>query len=194
MGVSQQAGAWRQRGCPDPGSDPGRPCPQSNGVINTNTALLWRPRHKSLRPLTAQPSRDSRTHAADMEESPAEDKRLDFIADYVLRTLKLKQDKWQKCVSSEENRQTLQEFLDKAEHRTLVVAVTAAGLLQPAAAFSGASRNKAVYFVKRSKTVRLSPDSMRENLVCGDLSYAPLDQFSALVEEVSSRAECVNDW
>lgn len=128
---------------------------------------------------------------ADMEESPPEDRRLDFIADYVLRTLRLKQDKWQKCVSSEDNRQVLQEFLDKAEQRTLVVSVTAAGLLQPAAAFTAASKNKAVYFVKRHKAA-LSPGSMKENLVYGDLSCAPLDQFSALVEEVSSRAENVN--
>eukprot|EP00064_Thunnus_orientalis_P003474 superscaffoldBa00000283_g3483 len=122
-------------------------------------------------------------HPADMDESPAEDKRLDFIADYVLRTLKLKQDRWQKCVSSEDNRQVLQEFVDKPEQRTLVVCVTAAGLLQPAAAFTASSKNKAVYFVKQRETA-LSPDSMKDNLVCGDLSYAPLDQFSALVDEV----------
>uniref|UniRef100_A0A671VS67 Dynein axonemal heavy chain 17 n=1 Tax=Sparus aurata TaxID=8175 RepID=A0A671VS67_SPAAU len=118
-----------------------------------------------------------------MEEPPAEDRRLDFIADYVLRTLKVKQDKWQKCVSSEDNRQVLQEFLDRAERRTLVVSVTAAGLLQPAAAFTAAGRHKAVYFVKRTGAA-LSPQSMKEGLVYGDLSYAPLEQFSALVEEV----------
>lgn len=127
-----------------------------------------------------------------MEESPAEDRRLGFIADYVLRTLKLKQDKWQKCVSSEENRQVLQEFLDRAEQRTLVVSVTAGGMLQPATAFTASTKTKAVYFVKHGR-VTLSPDSMKDNLVYGDLSYAPLDQFSALVEEVSSRAEHVND-
>lgn len=120
-----------------------------------------------------------------MEEPPAEDRRLDFIADYVLRTLKVKQDKWQKCVSSEDNRQVLQEFLDRAERRTLVVSVTAAGLLQPAAAFTAAGRHKAVYFVKRTGAA-LSPQSMKEGLVYGDLSYAPLEQFSALVEEVST--------
>ncbi|TMS22638.1 hypothetical protein E3U43_012903 [Larimichthys crocea] len=118
-----------------------------------------------------------------MEESPAEDRRLGFIADYVLRTLKLKQDKWQKCVSSEENRQVLQEFLDRAEQRTLVVSVTAGGMLQPATAFTASTKTKAVYFVKHGR-VTLSPDSMKDNLVYGDLSYAPLDQFSALVEEV----------
>lgn len=127
-----------------------------------------------------------------MEETPAEDRRLDFLADYVLRTLKLKRERWQQCVSSEEHRQVLQLFLDSPEQRTLLVSVTAAGLLQPAAAFTASCRHKAVYFVKQRKTA-LSPDSMKESLVCGDLSYAPLDQFSALVEEVSSRAECVNN-
>uniref|UniRef100_A0A671VQ30 Dynein axonemal heavy chain 17 n=1 Tax=Sparus aurata TaxID=8175 RepID=A0A671VQ30_SPAAU len=105
---------------------------------------------------------------ADMEEPPAEDRRLDFIADYVLRTLKVKQDKWQKCVSSEDNRQVLQEFLDRAERRTLVVSVTAAGLLQPAAAFTAAGRHKAVYFVKRTGAA-LSPQSMKEGLVVAPL-------------------------
>lgn len=137
-------------------------------------------------------TRDSRA-PCDMEESPAEDKRLDFIADYVLRILKLKQDKWQKCVSSEDNRQVLKEFLDRAEQRTLVVSVTAAGQLQLAAAFTAAgSKNKAAYFVKQNKAA-LCPESMRDNLVYGDLSYAPLEQFSALVEEVSGRAGSVNN-
>lgn len=115
-----------------------------------------------------------------------EDPRLDFIGDYVLRTFKLKQDKWQKCVSSEDNRQVLQEFLDSAERRTLVVSVSAAGLLQPAAGFTAGCKSKAVYFVKQSRTA-LRPESMQDNLVYGDLSYAPLDHFSALVEEVSKQ-------
>uniref|UniRef100_G3NCH8 Dynein, axonemal, heavy chain 9 n=1 Tax=Gasterosteus aculeatus aculeatus TaxID=481459 RepID=G3NCH8_GASAC len=118
-----------------------------------------------------------------MEESPAEDSRLDFIAEYVLRTLKLKEDKWQKCVSIEDNRQVLQEFLERAEQSTLVVSETASGLLQPAAVFPASSSNKAVYFVKPSRTA-LRQDSMREDLLYGTLSHAPLHQFSALVEEV----------
>lgn len=122
-----------------------------------------------------------------MEEPPAEDQRLDFLGDYVLRTLKLKRDKWQKCVSAEDNRRLLQDFLDGAERGTLVVSVTAAGLLQPAAGFQGAGcRSKAVYFVKRNKEA-LSPQSVRDSLVCGDLSCTPLEQFSALVEEVRAQ-------
>lgn len=123
-------------------------------------------------------------HPGEMEDSPVEDRRLYFIADYVLRTLKLKQDKWQKFLSSEENRQVLQDFVDKAERGTLVVSVTAAGLLQAAAAFTASSKNKAVYFVKRSKAA-LSPGCMKDTLVYGDLSSAPLDQFTGFIEEVS---------
>lgn len=118
----------------------------------------------------------------DTEESPAVDSRLDLICDYVLKTLKVKQDKWEKLLSSEDNRQVLQDFLDRVENRILVVSVTAAGLLQPSPAFT-ASRNKSVYFLKRSG---LSPDSMKERLVYGELCSAALDQFSVVVQEVRS--------
>uniref|UniRef100_A0A3B5KZ59 Dynein, axonemal, heavy chain 9 n=1 Tax=Xiphophorus couchianus TaxID=32473 RepID=A0A3B5KZ59_9TELE len=119
-----------------------------------------------------------------MEESlDAEDKRLDFIADCVLRTLKVRPDRWENCVSDEDNRQVLLDFLDTAEQRTLMVSVSAAGLLEPATSFAGSRKNKAVYFMKRDKAA-LSPESIKDRLVYGDLSSAPLDQFSALVGEV----------
>ncbi|XP_061912443.1 dynein heavy chain 9, axonemal isoform X3 [Entelurus aequoreus] len=120
---------------------------------------------------------------ADMDESPAEDRRLDFIEDYVLRTLQVKHDRWQKCVSCEENLRVLQDFLDATGQGSLVVSVTAAGLLQPAAGFTFQSGIKAVYFLKTRNT-QLSPDRMNDFLVCGDLSYAPLDHLSVLVDEV----------
>ncbi|XP_075889814.1 dynein axonemal heavy chain 9 isoform X2 [Nelusetta ayraudi] len=125
-----------------------------------------------------------------MEEPPAQDERLDFIADYVLRTLKVKRDKWQKLVSGEDDLRLLLDFLDGAEPRSLLVSLTAAGLLQPAAGFAAADfRNRAVYFVKR-RTAALSLLSMRGNLVCGELSCEPLEQFSALVEEVVAPLLC----
>ncbi|XP_035998223.1 dynein heavy chain 9, axonemal [Fundulus heteroclitus] len=119
-----------------------------------------------------------------MEESPAaEDKRLGFIADCVLRTLKLKPDRWERCVSDEESSQVLQGFLDTAEQEALVVSMSTAGLLEPTTSFTASPKSKAVYFMKRDKAA-LSPRSIKESLVYGDLSSAPLDQFSALVGEV----------
>lgn len=124
----------------------------------------------------------------DMEEPNAQDERLDFIANYVLPTLKVKRDKWQKLVSGEDELRLLQDFLDGAAQRSLLVSLTAAGQLQPTGDFAAEDfRNRAVYFVKR-RTAALNPVSMRESLLCGELSCEPLGQFSALVEEVS-RAE-----
>ncbi|KAM3922058.1 dynein axonemal heavy chain 9 [Leptodactylus fuscus] len=115
--------------------------------------------------------------------APAADKRLQFIEEYVLKTLKLKPDRWQKCLSTEENKAIFQDFLEKADQMVLLVVLTQAGLLVPLLEFPNSIKNKAVYFLKRPN-VYLSADSMKNSLIYGDLSYAPLDHFSALVEEV----------
>ncbi|CAH2292037.1 dynein heavy chain 9, axonemal [Pelobates cultripes] len=118
-----------------------------------------------------------------MGESAPTDKRLLFLEEYVLKTLKLKPDRWQKCVSTEENKTILQEFLEKADQLLLVVALNPAGQLVPTLDFPKTNKNKSVFFLKRSSAF-LSADSMKTSLIYGDLSYAPLDHFSALVEEV----------
>ncbi|XP_072259280.1 dynein beta chain, ciliary-like [Pyxicephalus adspersus] len=118
-----------------------------------------------------------------MADAAPTDKRLQFIEDYVLRALKLKADRWQKCVSSEENKATLQEFLEKGECHALVVSLNPAGLLVPTLDLPGSIKNKAVLFVKKNPGP-LSADSIRNSLTFGDLSYSPLDQLSVLVEEV----------
>ncbi|XP_071988562.1 dynein beta chain, ciliary-like, partial [Engystomops pustulosus] len=119
----------------------------------------------------------------DEPAAPNTDKRLQFIEEYVLKTLKLKPERWHKCLSTEDNRSVFQDFLEKADHMVLVVALSPAGLLVPMLEYPNSTKNKAVYFLKRPN-VFLSPDSMKSSLVYGDLSYAPLDHFSALVEEV----------
>ncbi|KAL6475225.1 hypothetical protein MHYP_G00162650 [Metynnis hypsauchen] len=117
------------------------------------------------------------------DESPAVDKRLGFLEEYVLKTMKLKSDRWQKCLAVEEHKQVIQDFLDKPDHTTLVVSLSAAGQLIPASGFAGTSKNKAVYFIKRSQTA-LSSDTMRATVLHGDMSSSALEQFSAFVEEV----------
>lgn len=120
-----------------------------------------------------------------MEEHPVRDHRLDFLADCVLRTLKVKRDQWQKLVSGEDELRLLRGFLDGAEPRSLLLWLTAAGLMRPATRFEAADslRDRAVYFVKR-RAAALGPRPMTESLVCGQLSGEPLEQLSALVEEV----------
>ena len=119
------------------------------------------------------------------DTTPVEDLRLVFIADFVLKSLKVKQDKWQKCVSIEENHQVLQDFLDRAERRSLLVSLTAGGTLQAATCLSSSSPGtKAVYFMKRENTV-LTVETIREKLTCGHMPSRPLDLLSA-IDKVSN--------
>uniref|UniRef100_A0A8B9JC40 Uncharacterized protein n=1 Tax=Astyanax mexicanus TaxID=7994 RepID=A0A8B9JC40_ASTMX len=92
------------------------------------------------------------------EESSAGDQRLHFLQERVLKTLRLKPDRWQKCLAVEEQKQVIQDFLDKSDHTTLVISLTAAGQLIPAVDFAVSQKNKAVYFIKRGQT-SLTPDS-----------------------------------
>ncbi|KAG8446024.1 hypothetical protein GDO86_013774 [Hymenochirus boettgeri] len=117
------------------------------------------------------------------EESPNVDKRFHFLEDFVLKTFKLKADRWQKCVSTEDYKQLLHEFVDKSDHSLLVVTLNAAGQLVPMLEFPKSNKNKAVFFNKKNPGP-LGADSMKSGLIYGDLPYAPLEHFSSVVEEV----------
>uniref|UniRef100_F7AU91 AAA+ ATPase domain-containing protein n=1 Tax=Ciona intestinalis TaxID=7719 RepID=F7AU91_CIOIN len=111
------------------------------------------------------------------------DKRYQFLEDYVLKTLKLKADKWQKCIGVEENKIFIQEFFDKADNVFLIISSNAAGILTPSNNFLPAGKTKAVYFIKRGRET-IGADTVQTQLLFGDLSYAPLDQMSSLVDDV----------
>ena len=113
------------------------------------------------------------------------DPRLEFIETYVKRTLKIKQDKWMKFMSNEEARQVLMDYFEKPEITYLVVYLNSSNQLAASDGFPGSSKNKAVYFVKHGK-IALSKENLHSGLSFGDLSYAPLDQLSAVVENVST--------
>ncbi|XP_056325895.1 dynein heavy chain 9, axonemal [Danio aesculapii] len=111
------------------------------------------------------------------------DKRLDFLENCVLKALNVKPERWERCVSAEEQRRVIQEFLDQSEHSTLSVSVNSAGQLVPALGLSAAAKSKAVFFVKRGKGA-LTADKMKTQLFSGDMCYSPLEQFSVLVDKV----------
>uniref|UniRef100_A0A672SZQ6 Dynein axonemal heavy chain 17 n=1 Tax=Sinocyclocheilus grahami TaxID=75366 RepID=A0A672SZQ6_SINGR len=116
-------------------------------------------------------------------ESHKVDQRFEFLEKCVSKAFNVKSDRWQKCVATEEQRQLIQDFLDKSEHKTLVISLNSSGQLIPALGLSGTGKNKSVYFVKLCKTA-LSADKMKTQLFCGDVCHSPLEQFSVLVEKV----------
>jgi len=62
--------------------------------------------------------------AADLEIG---DVRVEFVAEYVLKTLRIKGDKWTKMYVIEDNKQLCLDFFDKPDSQTLVIALNVAG-------------------------------------------------------------------
>ena len=78
------------------------------------------------------------------------DSRIEFTADYVLKSLNIKPDKFSKLYSLEETRQLFIDFFDKADNRYLIIAQPT-GSLTAAPEFPGKPKGKACYFVKKNK-------------------------------------------
>ena len=58
------------------------------------------------------------------------DRRVDFIREYTLTSMRLKQDKWNKIIISDEQRNYLMSFVDKDEPQQMVISQNIAGHLQ----------------------------------------------------------------
>lgn len=132
-------------------------------------------------------SGQSSLHSAKMEEQDSQkvDKRFEYLGNYVLKTFQLKSDIWQKCLAKEEQRQTIQDFLDKSDHTTLVVTLNSSGQLFPSFGFVETQKNRTIYFSKRSNKT-LSVNTIKTDLIYGDIVHSPLVYFSEVVNEVSS--------
>ena len=113
------------------------------------------------------------------------DTRVEFIADYVLKTMKVKSDKWSKMYNVDETKQLFMDYFEKADITTLIIVVTPAGALAVQYEWPPNPKGKACYFVKKTKDPINKDTPFRTAIVYGDLSTSPLDQLSAFVDEVS---------
>lgn len=113
------------------------------------------------------------------------DVRFEFISEYTLKSMKMKADKWAKLQGNDEYRQTILDFFEKPEYNIIVIYQNNAGQLQPTFDFPSAMKAKAVYFSKKEKGMNIGKDNFKTALAYGDLSYSPLEQLSALVDEVT---------
>ena len=118
------------------------------------------------------------------EDLELNDPRIYFVADYVLKTLKLKSDKFAKMYALDENKQLVHDFFDKADSQILVVQYTASGSLQPSVTFPNVLKNKSCYFIKKRREALPKDSILRDAMMYGDLSTSPVDQLSAMVDEV----------
>lgn len=118
------------------------------------------------------------------EDLELNDPRIFFVADYVLKTLKLKSDKFAKMYGQEESKVMIHEFFEKADYQILVLQYTTSGSLQPSVSFPNLLKNKSCYFIKKRKEPLPKDTILRDALMYGDLSTSPVEQLSAMVDEV----------
>ena len=120
--------------------------------------------------------------AADLELG---DSRVEFMADYVLKTLKCKPDRWMKMYNVDETKQLFMDWFEKSDLPTMVIINNPGGSLTAQHEWPTNLKQKACYFVKKSKDGISKDVPFRQSVMYGDLSYSPLDQLAAFVDEVN---------
>ena len=110
---------------------------------------------------------------------------MDFIQDYTLKSLRLKPEKWNKLVVSDEQRGYILSFIEKDLPQELIISQNIGGQLQVHTDWPSPLRNKGVFFVKRhDKPLPEQVEDLLDYMACGDIHPNTLDHFCALVEEV----------
>ncbi|TPP62235.1 Dynein beta chain ciliary [Fasciola gigantica] len=115
-----------------------------------------------------------------------DDKRVEFVADYVLKSNKIKGDKWMKLWNNDDSKKMILGFFDKPEILQLFISMNSAGFLQAQTECPSGIKAKACFFMKKEKCIIKKDSSVNRLLVYGDLSQNPLDHFSAFVDEVQT--------
>ncbi|XP_058902457.1 dynein axonemal heavy chain 17 isoform X5 [Kogia breviceps] len=125
------------------------------------------------------------------------DVRLEYLESVASIILKFKPDKWSKMVGAEENVGLFTEFFEKPDVLVLVLTLNPAGMIIPCLGFPASLKSKGMYFVKK-KPENISKDNYKDRLVYGDISPSPVDQLTAIVEEVLysllNQSENVSGW
>ncbi|XP_055848919.1 dynein beta chain, ciliary isoform X2 [Episyrphus balteatus] len=115
---------------------------------------------------------------------PGPDARLEFMGSYVIKSLKLKPEKWTRVITVEEHKGVIKEFLDRPVPVVLVIILTQAAQLVPSTTFPLSQlKSKGVYFIKK-QPLPVPKEDCEHFIIVGDLATRTIDQLSALVEEV----------
>ncbi|XP_039757462.1 dynein beta chain, ciliary-like [Pararge aegeria] len=119
------------------------------------------------------------------------DSRLEFLSEYLLRTLKQKIEKWNKFITGEE-RHLLYKFFDNPKYEILVFRMNTAGLLTCSFSFPPQNRGKMVYFL-RNIDDKITQANFRKCLTIGEISGNVLMDLSVMADEVIGPLLCNPD-
>ncbi|XP_049940953.1 dynein beta chain, ciliary-like [Schistocerca serialis cubense] len=120
---------------------------------------------------------------AQQEEEDEFDPRLDFIMNYLIKSLRIKPEKWLKMINTDEFKVIIRDFLDEPIHEVLVLSMGGAGLLVPMLGYPPVIKTKACYFIRLRKE-RVTKDNFRNILIFGDMSPKPVHDLYGMVDDV----------
>ncbi|KAI8914343.1 dynein heavy chain and region D6 of dynein motor-domain-containing protein [Gorgonomyces haynaldii] len=110
------------------------------------------------------------------------DARVMWFEDRVCGALKVKNDKFKKLISVQENVETIYHFLEK-DYTTILFYLNAKEELLPAVKFPSQLKRKSIYFLKKNPGAHIT-EKLENELMMGDLAANPLDFLSIVMEEV----------
>ncbi|NWI40584.1 DYH17 protein, partial [Picathartes gymnocephalus] len=117
--------------------------------------------------------------------SAAQDERLGLLESLAMALLRMRPDKWDKSVGSEETSVMLDKFFKQPEMLELVLGLNPAGQLLPTTCFPPTLKGKAIYVVKK-KGENITGENCRSSLLVGDMGPSPVEQLITVLLEVVS--------
>jgi dynein heavy chain len=130
------------------------------------------------------------------EDLNIRDPRVEFLAVYVIKSMKLKAEKWTKMFNVEEHEKMICEFVEKKDVSDILtfhysgslsqsISASTTGALTPSFSYPPNIKNKVVYFIKKEKGTMLQMGSnTKEALYYGDICYSAMGQLSAAIDEL----------
>ncbi|GAB0093903.1 hypothetical protein DMENIID0001_090950 [Sergentomyia squamirostris] len=109
---------------------------------------------------------------------------IHFLSSYLIKTLRLKIDKWHKLMTTDDTRTVVIQWLSKPNERLLLITVNQLGYFQPMLKISPTIKSKTCYFIRKTVPCSLTNENYRDNIIFGDTSSRSIEDLAVLVEEV----------
>lgn len=127
-------------------------------------------------------------------DSDVVDVRIEFLSEYIMKTMKLRLEKWQRMYSVEENKQMCIDFFEKSDRQSLIFSVNLTGSLSVGFTWPNAPKTKCVYFMKKANEIIGKEPGWKQKLIFGDIGHSPIQQLSVFVEEVRLHCLTLMKW
>ncbi|CAG9859865.1 unnamed protein product [Phyllotreta striolata] len=112
------------------------------------------------------------------------DERLEFILTYLTKSIKLKQDKWNKLLLTEDYMKIVRNFLLNPEEPMLIFTLILGGALVPFTQITADIKQKFTYFVRvKEQPINVAAD-FANVVVFGDMAARPVEEMAVLLEGV----------